>query len=126
MIDEYVSVLMPSMSCTQVYFDMNVDGQSQGRIVVQLFDDVPIGSRRFMDLAEGHEGISYQLSKVDAIAPVCMLSLLFLHIFFWFLFPLAASFRAHMRHVSLASIRWAANNEQGQSGSVPARFQSTA
>ncbi len=56
----------------QVYFDMNVDGQSQGRIVVELFDDVPIGSRRFMDLAEGHEGISYQLSKVDAIAPVCM------------------------------------------------------
>ena len=51
---------------------MNVDGQSQGRIVVELFDDVPIGSRRFMDLAEGHEGISYQLSKVDAIAPVCM------------------------------------------------------
>jgi len=49
---------------------MNVDGQSQGRIVVRLFDDVPIGSQRFLDLAEGHEGISYQLSKVDAIAPV--------------------------------------------------------
>ncbi len=55
---------------------MNVDGQSQGRILVELFDDVPIGSRRFMDLAEGHEGISYQLSKVDAIAPVCMHSTL--------------------------------------------------
>ncbi|BDA42878.1 probable peptidyl-prolyl cis-trans isomerase [Coccomyxa sp. Obi] len=53
----------------EVYFDMNVDGQSQGRIRVELFDDVPIGSQRFMDLAEGHEGISYQLSKVDVIAP---------------------------------------------------------
>lgn len=76
-------LLMPSMPCMQVYFDMNVDGQSQGRIVVQLFDDVPIGSRRFSDLAEGHEGISYQLSKVDAIAPVCMLSAsVHQHVFF--------------------------------------------
>jgi hypothetical protein len=54
----------------QVYFDVNVDGQPKGRIVVQLFDDVPIGAQRFQDIAEGHEGISYQLSKFDAIAPV--------------------------------------------------------
>lgn len=56
--------------CPQVFFDVNVDGERKGRIVVQLFDDVPIGSRRFQDLAEGHEGISYQLSKFSTIAPV--------------------------------------------------------
>ena len=68
---EGAEALTLSICHVQVYFDMNVGGESQGRIVVQLFDDVPIGSRRFMDLAEGHEGISYQLSKVDTIAPVC-------------------------------------------------------
>ncbi|EIE24486.1 cyclophilin-like protein [Coccomyxa subellipsoidea C-169] len=66
---EGAEALTSSICHVQVYFDMNVAGESQGRIVVQLFDDVPIGSRRFMDLAEGHEGISYQLSKVDTIAP---------------------------------------------------------
>ena len=55
----------------QVYFDVNIDGQPKGRIVVQLFSDVPIGSLRFFELSEGNEGISYQLSKFDAIAPVC-------------------------------------------------------
>ena len=37
---------------------------------MQLFDDVPVGSLRFFELAEGHEGISYQLSKFNEIDPV--------------------------------------------------------
>ena len=37
---------------------------------MQLFDDVPVGSLRFFELAEGHEGISYQLSKFNEIGPV--------------------------------------------------------
>ncbi len=37
---------------------------------MQLFDDVPVGSLRFFELAEGHEGISYQLSKFSEIGPV--------------------------------------------------------
>ena len=54
----------------QAFFDINVDGQSAGRIVVSLFNDVPIGSQRFMDIADGQDGISYQLSKVAEVGPV--------------------------------------------------------
>ena len=54
----------------QAFFDINVDGQSAGRIVVSLFDDVPIGAQRFMDIADGQDGISYQLSKVAEVGPV--------------------------------------------------------
>ena len=54
----------------QAFFDINVDGQSAGRIVVSLFSDVPVGSQRFMDIADGQDGISYQLSKVAEVGPV--------------------------------------------------------
>ena len=59
----------------QIFFDINSDGQPLGRIAVELFNDVPIGSLRFQELAEGHEGISYQLSKFNEIGPVshCLL-----------------------------------------------------
>ena len=54
----------------QAFLDINVDGQPKGRIVISLFDDVPVASQRFMDLAQGQEGISYQLSRVAEIGPV--------------------------------------------------------
>ena len=54
----------------QVLFDINSDGQPLGRVTVELFDDVPVGSLRFYELAEGHEGISYQLSKFNEVGPV--------------------------------------------------------
>ena len=54
----------------QIFFDINSDGQPLGRIAVELFNDVPVGSLRFQELAEGHEGISYQLSKFNEIGPV--------------------------------------------------------
>ncbi len=57
----------------QVLFDINSDGQPLGRIAVELFDDVPVGSLRFYELAEGHEGISYQLSKFNEVGPVRLL-----------------------------------------------------
>ena len=44
-----------------------------GRVTVELFDDVPVGSLRFYELAEGHEGISYQLSKFNEVGPVRLL-----------------------------------------------------
>ena len=47
-----------------------MDGKSQGRIVIGLYRDVPVGSERFLDIAEGQDGISYQLSKVAEIGPV--------------------------------------------------------
>ena len=60
----------------QIFLDINSDGQPLGRIAVELFNDVPIGSLRFQELAEGYEGISYQLSRFNEIGPVshCFLS----------------------------------------------------
>ena len=68
-----VSVLYELGACVQVLFDINSDGQPLGRIAVELFDDVPVGSLRFYELAEGYEGISYQLSKVNEVGPVRLL-----------------------------------------------------
>jgi hypothetical protein len=55
----------------QVFFDVRVDNEPKGRITIQLFNDVPIGAQRFLELAEGKDGVSYRLSKIDGISPVC-------------------------------------------------------
>jgi hypothetical protein len=54
----------------QVFFDVKVEGQPAGRIVISLFDDVKTASQRFADLAEEKEGVGYRLSKFDGIFPV--------------------------------------------------------
>ena len=53
----------------QVYFDLTVDGQSFGRVVIELFDDGAVGAQRFADLARNVKGIGYRRSKIDAITP---------------------------------------------------------
>jgi hypothetical protein len=53
-----------------VYFDVKVEGERVGRIVVALLDDVKVGAQRFADLAEEKEGVGYRLSKFDGIFPV--------------------------------------------------------
>jgi hypothetical protein len=55
---------------TQVYLDVKVEGERLGRIVVELLDDVAVGSQRFADLAEGKQGVGYRLSKFDGIFSV--------------------------------------------------------
>lgn len=57
---------------SQVYLDVKVEGDTIGRIVIDLFDDVKVASQRFADLAEGKEGVGYRLSKFDGIFPVCV------------------------------------------------------
>ena len=52
----------------QVYFDVTVDGELLGRIVVQTLPDAPIGSQRFLELAKGINGVSYTRSKIDGIS----------------------------------------------------------
>ncbi len=47
-----------------------MDGKPMGRIVISLFDAPPVASQRFLDIARGQNGISYQLSKVAEIGPV--------------------------------------------------------
>lgn len=54
----------------RVYFDMSVDGEQTGRIVVQLYDDVPVGAARFADLAQGRQGVGFRRTKFDAINEV--------------------------------------------------------
>lgn len=53
-----------------MFLDVSVDRKPFGRIVVQLFDDVPTGSQRFADLAVGKQGVGYRLSKFDALREV--------------------------------------------------------
>ena len=52
------------------YMDMAVDGQAQGRIVIELDDMSTVGAQRFSDLCKGIEGVGYRRSKIDAIFPV--------------------------------------------------------
>ena len=59
------------MRVRQVEFNFEVGGQPAGRVVVQLYDDAPVGSARFFELAKGGaEGIDYRLTKIDGIAAV--------------------------------------------------------
>ncbi len=51
-------------------FEISVDGQELGRFTVRLFDDVPVGTERFAQLAEGLDGASYRRSKFSEIYPV--------------------------------------------------------
>lgn len=55
----------------RVVFNVAVDGEDRGRIVVQLFDDVLVGAARFADLAQGKQGVGFQRTKFDAINEVC-------------------------------------------------------
>ena len=59
----------------QVFLDIEIDKNPAGRVVVELYDDVPIGSQRFADLAVGKDGVGYRLSKFDAITQVRILLL---------------------------------------------------
>ena len=58
----------------QVFFDINSDGQPLGRVTVELFEDVPVGSLRFLELAEGREGISYQFNEVGPVRLILQLA----------------------------------------------------
>mmetsp|Transcript_26657 Transcript_26657/g.58131 ORF Transcript_26657/g.58131 Transcript_26657/m.58131 type:complete len:407 (-) Transcript_26657:1429-2649(-) len=50
-----------------VYLDVKIEKAVVGRITVELFDDVKVGSDRFADLAEGREGVGYRLKRIDGI-----------------------------------------------------------
>lgn len=53
----------------RVSFEISVDGESIGRVTVALFQDVPVGTQRFAQLAEGIDGASYRRSKFNEIFP---------------------------------------------------------
>ncbi|XP_024521390.1 uncharacterized protein LOC9655422 isoform X2 [Selaginella moellendorffii] len=45
----------------KVFLDISIDGEPAGRVVVGLYeDDVPVGARRFGEIAAGQKGVSYR------------------------------------------------------------------
>ncbi|MCO5569528.1 hypothetical protein L7F22_023242 [Adiantum nelumboides] len=54
----------------KIFFDIAIDREPVGRIVVGLFnEDVPIGAKRFADVAVGSRGISYRKKEFERITP---------------------------------------------------------
>ncbi|MFI5999034.1 peptidylprolyl isomerase [Streptomyces sp. NPDC051366] len=59
---------------SNVYFDINIDGQPAGRIVFNLFDEVvPKTARNFRELATGQNGFGYAGSGFHRVIPQFML-----------------------------------------------------
>ncbi len=59
---------------SNVYFDINIDGQPAGRIVFNLFDEVvPKTAQNFRELATGQHGFGYAGSPFHRVIPEFML-----------------------------------------------------
>ena len=54
----------------RVFFDVSIDGKTEGKVVIEMFNDAVVGSQRFYDLSIGKQGVGYRRSKFDAIYPV--------------------------------------------------------
>lgn len=59
----------PSAGGAKVFFDMNVNGESAGRIVVELFGDVSTATQRFLQLVQGLDGVSFRRTRIEYISP---------------------------------------------------------
>lgn len=54
----------------KVFFDIAIDGQPVGEIVVGLYGtNVPIGAQRFAELAVGKRGIGYRRKEFGKVTP---------------------------------------------------------
>ena len=53
----------------QVSVDLSRDGSPMGRVIMSIFGDPPLGTQRFLQLAQRSAG-GYRLSRVDGISDV--------------------------------------------------------
>ncbi|MFK0257492.1 peptidylprolyl isomerase [Streptomyces sp. NPDC090445] len=59
---------------SNVYFDININGEAAGRIVFRLFDEVvPKTTKNFRELATGEHGFGYAGSPFHRVIPQFML-----------------------------------------------------
>ncbi|MBD0671104.1 peptidylprolyl isomerase [Kitasatospora sp. NPDC091335] len=59
---------------SNVFFDIEIDGKSAGKIVFKLYDDVvPQTARNFRELATGQNGFGYEGSGFHRVIPAFML-----------------------------------------------------
>jgi peptidyl-prolyl cis-trans isomerase B (cyclophilin B) len=60
----------PALASSQrVFLDIAIDASPAGRVVIRTYDDVPIGSARFADLARDRGGVGYVRSRIDSVSP---------------------------------------------------------
>lgn len=66
--DSTVSAAPSSTPGPRAFLDIAVDGEPYGRIVIAVDPDLaPIGAQRFLDLAQGKEGVSYRRSRITLL-----------------------------------------------------------
>ena len=54
----------------QCFMEIAVDGESRGRVVIEMLDPGSLGARRFADLCKGIRGVGYRRSKFDTLFEV--------------------------------------------------------
>ncbi len=64
------SLPLPRGVAEQIFFDVRIDGEAAGRIVIELLPDAPVGASRFQSLAVGQQGVDYRLSKFNGVFDV--------------------------------------------------------
>lgn len=57
-----------SIAPTDVYFEIGVDGQPKGKVVVRICDVESIGGKRFLELAKGMQGVGYRRTTFPRVA----------------------------------------------------------
>lgn len=71
---DYVKPEGPNVATDVVWFDMEIEGQSIGRIEIALFGDtVPKTVKNFIQLATGENGFGFKNSKFHRIIPKFMI-----------------------------------------------------